>query len=91
MILTSIVIFSISILILFIMNKNFLLTYESLETQPIINLNRYLIENSIITNKLYNYPNNLLTIMLINYLLVTLIAIIKITKLYKGPLRPLFN
>lgn len=83
--------FILSIIILFVIEKNFLLIYENLENHSIINIQSYLIENSLTTNKLYNYPNNLLTIILINYLLVSLIAIIKITKLYKGPLRPLFN
>lgn len=44
-------------------------------------------ENSLNLNKLYNYPTNIITIILINYLLITLIAIVKITKLFYGPLR----
>lgn len=44
-------------------------------------------ENSLRLNKLYNYPTNIITILLINYLLITLIAIVKITKLFYGPLR----
>jgi NADH-ubiquinone oxidoreductase chain 6 len=47
----------------------------------------FYIENSLILNKLYNFPTNYITILLINYLLITLIAIVKITKLFYGPLR----
>nr|YP_010240505.1 NADH dehydrogenase subunit 6 [Chlorops oryzae]QTF87846.1 NADH dehydrogenase subunit 6 [Chlorops oryzae] len=44
-------------------------------------------ENSLNLNKLYNYPTNFMTILLMNYLLITLIAIVKITKLFHGPIR----
>nr|ATN41162.1 NADH dehydrogenase subunit 6 [Diptera sp. 59 LC-2017] len=44
-------------------------------------------ENTLSLNKLYNYPTNTITILLMNYLLITLIAIVKITKLFYGPLR----
>nr|YP_010533961.1 NADH dehydrogenase subunit 6 [Condylostylus luteicoxa]UXX49975.1 NADH dehydrogenase subunit 6 [Condylostylus luteicoxa] len=47
----------------------------------------YCKENSLILSKIYNYPTNLLTIILINYLLITLIAIVKITNVFYGPLR----
>lgn len=76
---------------LFFIDKNFLLQYQNLEIKSIYDINSYLIENSLSLNKLYNYPTNLLTILLINYLLITLIAVVKITKLFKGPLRPIFN
>nr|UOU85289.1 NADH dehydrogenase subunit 6 [Compsobata cibaria] len=53
------------------------------------NINYYTFynENSLNLNKLYNYPTNLITLLLMNYLLITLIAIVKITKLFHGPLR----
>nr|NP_075458.1 NADH dehydrogenase subunit 6 [Cochliomyia hominivorax]AAF78604.1 NADH dehydrogenase subunit 6 [Cochliomyia hominivorax]AIZ03389.1 NADH dehydrogenase subunit 6 [Cochliomyia hominivorax] len=76
---------------LFFMDKNTLLQYQNLEIKSICDLNSYLTENSLSLNKLYNYPTNLLTILLMNYLLITLIAVVKITKLFKGPLRPMFN
>nr|YP_009992942.1 NADH dehydrogenase subunit 6 [Felderimyia fuscipennis]QNO34152.1 NADH dehydrogenase subunit 6 [Felderimyia fuscipennis] len=44
-------------------------------------------ENMLSLDKLYNYPTNILTILLMNYLLITLIAVVKITKLFYGPLR----
>nr|UEP16616.1 NADH dehydrogenase subunit 6 [Botanophila rubrifrons] len=87
----SFIFFITLMIILMFFDKKFLIMYSNLEINSIINMNSYLMENSISVNKLYNYPNNMMTILLINYLLITLIVIIKITKLYKGPLRPLFN
>nr|AVN67904.1 NADH dehydrogenase subunit 6 [Epilampra maya] len=37
--------------------------------------------------KLYNLPTNIITIMLASYLFLTLIAVVKITSIFKGPLR----
>lgn len=85
------IIITILIILYFFINKNLIILYNNNEILRILNIKSYIIENSISINKLYNYPNNLLTILLINYLLVTLIAVVKITKLEKGPLRPLFN
>nr|YP_009115658.1 NADH dehydrogenase subunit 6 [Ravinia pernix]AJC00137.1 NADH dehydrogenase subunit 6 [Ravinia pernix] len=84
-------IFMLSIIILFFIDKNIILQYANMEIKSIFNLDSYIMENSLSLNKLYNYPTNLLTIMLMNYLLITLIAVVKITKLFKGPLRPMFN
>jgi NADH-ubiquinone oxidoreductase chain 6 len=39
-------------------------------------------------NKLYNFPTNFLTVLLINYLFLTLIAAVKVTNVHYGPLRP---
>ncbi|YP_245507.1 NADH dehydrogenase subunit 6 (mitochondrion) [Haematobia irritans irritans] len=89
--LISFTIFMLMILSLYFMDKNLLMQYFSIETQSISNLNSYIMENSLSLNKLYNYPTNLLTILLMNYLLITLIAVVKITNLFKGPLRPMFN
>nr|YP_010693240.1 NADH dehydrogenase subunit 6 [Bactrocera moluccensis]WCB99045.1 NADH dehydrogenase subunit 6 [Bactrocera moluccensis] len=60
---------------------------QNLETQPLYNFNLSLDENSLSLHKLYNYPTNFVTVMLMNYLLITLIAVVKITKLFYGPLR----
>nr|AND96234.1 NADH deshydrogenase subunit 6 [Onthophagus bonasus] len=38
-------------------------------------------------NKYLNFPNNMIMFMLIIYLLITLLAIVKITNFKKGPLR----
>lgn len=91
LLISSISIFIIIIISLYFIDKSILLQYTNLEIQSISNLNSYIIENSLSLNKLYNYPTNLLTILLINYLLITLIAVVKITNLFKGPLRPIFN
>jgi NADH-ubiquinone oxidoreductase chain 6 len=52
------------------------------------NPNSFIPENTINLNKLYNYPTNFLTIVLINYLFLTLIAVVKVTNIFYGPLRP---
>nr|YP_009179680.1 NADH dehydrogenase subunit 6 [Chrysomya nigripes]ALK60720.1 NADH dehydrogenase subunit 6 [Chrysomya nigripes] len=91
LLLVSVSIFFFSIITLYFMDKNLLLQYQNLEVKSIYEMNSYLMENSLSLNKLYNYPTNLLTILLMNYLLITLIAVVKITKLFKGPLRPMFN
>nr|YP_007026248.1 NADH dehydrogenase subunit 6 [Chrysomya bezziana]AFV08308.1 NADH dehydrogenase subunit 6 [Chrysomya bezziana] len=91
LLLISFSIFFMMIITLFFMDKNLLLQYQNFEVKSIYDMNSYLMENSLSLNKLYNYPTNLLTILLMNYLLITLIAVVKITKLFKGPLRPMFN
>nr|YP_009349958.1 NADH dehydrogenase subunit 6 [Lipotactes tripyrga]AQM40132.1 NADH dehydrogenase subunit 6 [Lipotactes tripyrga] len=45
-------------------------------------------ETTYLLTKLYNKPTNIITILLMNYLLLTLIIVVKITDIYKGPLRP---
>lgn len=53
-------------------------------------LNEFIIlinENHINISKLYETPNNWITIILILYLLLTLIIVVKITNSFIGPLR----
>nr|YP_009945249.1 NADH dehydrogenase subunit 6 [Leptopeza flavipes]QOE17374.1 NADH dehydrogenase subunit 6 [Leptopeza flavipes]UJG45147.1 NADH dehydrogenase subunit 6 [Leptopeza flavipes] len=57
------------------------------EMNEMYNLNSFIQENSLMLNKLYNYPTNLISILLIIYLLITLIVIVKITNIFYGPLR----
>nr|YP_009542014.1 NADH dehydrogenase subunit 6 [Xiphidiopsis gurneyi]AYR06714.1 NADH dehydrogenase subunit 6 [Xiphidiopsis gurneyi] len=45
-------------------------------------------ESNYLLTKLYNKPTDLITLMLVNYLFLTLIAIVKITNIFQGPLRP---
>nr|QLY90094.1 NADH dehydrogenase subunit 6 [Metalimnobia quadrinotata] len=54
-----------------------------------INTNAYnfIQENSTNLNKLYNFPTNIITLLMINYLFLTLIIIVKITNNFNGPLR----
>jgi NADH-ubiquinone oxidoreductase chain 6 len=81
-------IFLITILIYFLIDHNLLINwFINNEINSITNLYSYFTENSLSLNKLYNFPTNFITIILINYLLITLIAVVKITKLSKGPLR----
>nr|QRW36407.1 NADH dehydrogenase subunit 6 [Sanfilippodytes adelardi] len=58
--------------------------------EMINNLNIYKNENLFSMNMMYNNPNYLITILMINYLLLTLIAAVKITKSNTGPLRQKF-
>nr|YP_009446024.1 NADH dehydrogenase subunit 6 [Eupeodes corollae]ANW72033.1 NADH dehydrogenase subunit 6 [Eupeodes corollae]UEK75555.1 NADH dehydrogenase subunit 6 [Eupeodes luniger] len=83
-------IFSLFIMMMMIifMDK-MILMFNSLnnEMSSISSMNNYILENTLNLNKLYNYPTNMINILLINYLLITLIATVKITKLFYGPLR----
>nr|YP_010564777.1 NADH dehydrogenase subunit 6 [Volucella trifasciata]UZA61180.1 NADH dehydrogenase subunit 6 [Volucella trifasciata] len=87
-ILTSITLLIIMFIYL-MMSDKIMLMYNSMnnEMNSISEINSFIKENTLNLNKLYNYPTNMITIMLINYLLITLIATVKITKLFYGPLR----
>uniref|UniRef100_UPI00315D9252 NADH dehydrogenase subunit 6 n=1 Tax=Paraclius curvispinus TaxID=3133235 RepID=UPI00315D9252 len=77
-----------SIMFMFIMDMNLLTPItENIEMMELTNMNSLIKENSIMLNKIYNYPTNLMTLVLINYLLISLIAIVKITNVFYGPLR----
>nr|WRM53948.1 NADH dehydrogenase subunit 6 [Flavicorniculum planiforceps] len=89
--LTLMMTFILLTLLMFFMNKMWFLQNNNNEMQLMNKFNYYIMENSLSLNKLYNYPINIMTIMLMNYLLITLIAVVKITNLFKGPLRPMFN
>nr|WDR45094.1 NADH dehydrogenase subunit 6 [Sabethes quasicyaneus] len=62
--------------------------YSNIEMILMNNLS-FMYENSISLNKMYNFPTNLITIILINYLFLTLLMTVKITKKSYGPLRPM--
>nr|AVN67494.1 NADH dehydrogenase subunit 6 [Panchlora nivea] len=61
--------------------------YTNIQNQE--SMNFYIMNNS--TNfpliKLYNFPTNIITIMLALYLFLTLIVVVKITNIFEGPLR----
>lgn len=59
----------------------------NLENQSILDFNNLIFENNLTLNKLYNFPTNIITILLINYLFLTLIVTVKITNIFEGPLR----
>nr|QUB02918.1 NADH dehydrogenase subunit 6 [Polypedilum unifascium] len=61
---------------------------QNLENMNMIMMKSLNIENIFMLNKMYNFPMNLITILLINYLFLTLIATVKITNIFEGPLRP---
>jgi len=50
------------------------------EIESIIKISSYFIENSLSLNKLSNFSTNFITILLINYLLITLIVVVKTRK-----------
>lgn len=86
-IISLVILFTIAIIGLIIDNNLFINWINNNDIESIYNINSYIKENSLNLNKLYNFPTNLITIILINYLLITLVAVVKITKLSKGPLR----
>nr|YP_010946502.1 NADH dehydrogenase subunit 6 [Diploptera punctata]WGO57220.1 NADH dehydrogenase subunit 6 [Diploptera punctata] len=54
---------------------------ETLNLIPINNL------TTLPLIKLYNFPTNVITLMLASYLFLTLIVVVKIVNIFKGPLR----
>nr|YP_010392988.1 NADH dehydrogenase subunit 6 [Tipula aestiva]UPX88789.1 NADH dehydrogenase subunit 6 [Tipula aestiva] len=77
------------IIIIFIINDFSIFNFFNLNTEmtSIMNEMNFIKENSLNLNKLYNFPNNMMTLLLINYLFLTLIIIVKITNNFYGPLR----
>jgi len=72
----------------FLIDVNLIILYlDTLDSLSIIDQKNFIFENNLILNKLYNFPTNIITIILIIYLFLTLIAIVKITYLSDGPLR----
>lgn len=86
-IISTILIYSLIILIYFIDKTSIIIYIINREIMPLNNTTSYIQENSLNLNKLYNYPTNIITILLINYLLICLIVIVKITNVFYGPLR----
>nr|WPM93085.1 NADH dehydrogenase subunit 6 [Cricotopus cf. montanus] len=76
---------------MFFMDKNLIMNYLiNYENESLSCMKSMLMENSLTLNKLYNFPINLITILLMIYLFLTLIAVVKITNVFEGPLRPAF-
>nr|APX40665.1 NADH dehydrogenase subunit 6 [Mantura chrysanthemi] len=50
----------------------------------------FMMNNNISMNKYFNFPNNFIMTMMIIYLFITLIAVVKITKISYGPIRKNF-
>lgn len=74
-------------IVLIIDNSIFSFNYNN--EYIIINLINYIKEGNQYINKLYNFPTNCITLILINYLFFTLIVTVKITDFFGGPLRNL--
>nr|URX54484.1 NADH dehydrogenase subunit 6 [Neotermes sp. 8 AB-2022a] len=77
-----------------VMTTMMIMTMSIIKDQTMINsseMNLYelMTKNEIITmtSKLYNQPNGTLTILMALYLLMTLIVVVKVTNVSKGPLR----
>nr|AWB99275.1 NADH dehydrogenase subunit 6 [Anopheles aff. konderi C PGF-2018] len=86
----SLIIFSIFIILFFIMDKSLIEQFiTNMEMEKLSNMNNLINENILSLNKMYNFPTNLITLLLINYLFLTLLVTVKITKKFYGPLRPM--
>ena len=80
------------ILIIICLDNSFIQSFiYNNEIFRLFSLNSIIDENTVNLNKLYNFPTNILTVLLINYLFLTLIAAVKITNIFYGPLRPRSN
>ena len=84
-----IIIFLLISLIILITDKILIFNnFINLDNENLIIIKSFMKENSLVLNKLYNFPINLITILLMIYLFLTLIAVVKITNVFEGPLRP---
>nr|YP_010173061.1 NADH dehydrogenase subunit 6 [Bironella derooki]QSH90939.1 NADH dehydrogenase subunit 6 [Bironella derooki] len=62
---------------------------NNMEMENLFMINNLINENILSLNKMYNFPTNMITMLLINYLFLTLLVTVKITKKFYGPLRPM--
>nr|YP_009441614.1 NADH dehydrogenase subunit 6 [Anopheles dirus]AFO73311.1 NADH dehydrogenase subunit 6 [Anopheles dirus A]AFO73324.1 NADH dehydrogenase subunit 6 [Anopheles dirus A]ANE11037.1 NADH dehydrogenase subunit 6 [Anopheles dirus] len=86
----SIFMISIMFLLFFILDKSLMEQFIlNMETEKLSMMNNLINENILSLNKMYNFPTNLITLLLINYLFLTLLVTVKITKKFYGPLRPM--
>ncbi|YP_009176738.1 NADH dehydrogenase subunit 6 (mitochondrion) [Anopheles merus] len=86
----SLVLFSLSMMIFFILDKTLIEQFIiNMEMEKFSMTNNLINENILSLNKMYNFPTNLITLLLINYLFLTLLVTVKITKKFYGPLRPM--
>nr|YP_005255134.1 NADH dehydrogenase subunit 6 [Fergusonina taylori]ADY86001.1 NADH dehydrogenase subunit 6 [Fergusonina taylori] len=80
--------FLMNLLIILMIDKPlFMMNLHNIEMMNNCDDLSFMPENFLMLNKLYNFPTNLINIMLMNYLLMTLVATIKITNIFYGPLR----
>nr|ASY98558.1 NADH dehydrogenase subunit 6 [Parymenopus davisoni] len=82
-ILLTMISFPIILMSIYYFNMNYSMNlYENLENSLTLNLlpNNFLL-------KMYNQPINMIMILIASYLFLTLIAVVKIINIFKGPLR----
>lgn len=65
----------------------FLTPHLNFEITDIMQINSFHEEASVSLIKLFNQPSGAITLILVLYLFLTLIAVVKITKIFFGPLR----
>nr|YP_010728512.1 NADH dehydrogenase subunit 6 [Stictochironomus juncaii]WEF49753.1 NADH dehydrogenase subunit 6 [Stictochironomus juncaii] len=81
------------LLFMFFFNEKLLFFNKiiNLDSSSISFLKTMMLDNNLMLNKMYNFPMNMITILLVNYLFLTLIAVVKITNIFEGPLRSKSN
>nr|YP_010947433.1 NADH dehydrogenase subunit 6 [Comparmustilia semiravida]WGO62468.1 NADH dehydrogenase subunit 6 [Comparmustilia semiravida] len=86
------IIFIMSITMMYKYNLNWMnLNISNSEENNFMNLMMFNTNNKININKLYNNQMSMLMMMLIIYLFITLVAVVKITNIFYGPLRSTMN
>nr|QLY90042.1 NADH dehydrogenase subunit 6 [Nemotelus notatus] len=86
----SMMLFTILMLMLMIMDTTLISNlFENDNLKSFFNKQNLMPMNSISLMNIYNFPINLISILLMNYLLLTLVVVVKITNLSYGPLRPM--
>lgn len=92
--LTTLIIIFISILIIIYFIIDYIILNPLFKNSNLLEFFNNIIfiknENNYTLNKIYNIPNNIITLILVNYLFLTLIAVVKITDIKYGPLRQKF-
>nr|UPY81534.1 NADH dehydrogenase subunit 6 [Exhyalanthrax sp.] len=89
MIIMTTLMISMSTMIIIIIDKPTFSMMFNNEMQPINLMESFMYKNSLNLNKMYNAPTNIITMTLIVYLLIALVATVKITNVFFGPLRPM--
>nr|ALO76229.1 NADH deshydrogenase subunit 6 [Pleophylla sp. PLE01] len=89
--------FSIKITVIIMMMTSMIILTLMLTDQYFTNLNNInpesismMMKFKLSLNKFISYPSNIIMFMMIIYLLITLIAVVKITDIKKGPLRQFY-
>nr|YP_010728486.1 NADH dehydrogenase subunit 6 [Stictochironomus rosenschoeldi]WEF49727.1 NADH dehydrogenase subunit 6 [Stictochironomus rosenschoeldi] len=85
--------FMLIILFILLLNEKLLFFNKimNLDSSSILFLKTMILDNNFMLNKMYNFPMNMITILLVNYLFLTLIAVVKITNIFEGPMRKKTN